>query len=140
MAIDRSVRLTLRDGTRARIAAEDIVEILEDGRQAIVHLASGEELSVVQDARMLDVRWRTAMLAEEEPEPVKVAEPEPVVSHEPASAPQGRVKRMLRDHVSHEAFFIGAFNARQPAREAAGGDSGQEREGSRLIGSPFRPI
>jgi hypothetical protein len=119
--VDDAVKLTLRDGTRTSVAGDDIADIEPDGRGALVHLVSGETLNATQDARTLEVRWRTATAVRppapvivpdvddlsEEPEETEVAE-DPAEQAPPPSR-VGRMKRMLLGRISQGAFMISDF-------------------------------
>jgi len=117
--VDDAVKLTLRDGTRTSVPGNAIADIEPDGRGALVHLLSGETLSATQDARMLEVRWRTA-IADEKPmqAPVltegssPVSEPDIAKARLDPPSPSRilRMKRLLQGRVSRGAFLIGGIN------------------------------
>lgn len=59
--IDNNIRLTREDGTRIQLSAGQIVYTKPAPGGTLVHLASGELLKVVQDARTVDLRVTVAL-------------------------------------------------------------------------------
>ena len=96
------IRVTLADGTRTQIAAEDVESVEPDGRGALLYLSSGETLSVAQDARTVELRIEAA-LAQAVPE-TPVA-PEPLTPRAPLTATH-RIKRYLVGRSSFGALTI----------------------------------
>jgi hypothetical protein len=125
--VDDGVKLTLRDGTRTSIPGDQIADIEPDGRGALVHLVSGETLSATQDARTLDVRWRTAT-TERPPAPPATAPEADAPSEETEVAddglepvpPPSRVKwmkRMLLGRSSQGALLVSSLERKPAAKD-----------------------
>lgn len=99
------IRVTLADGTRTQVAAEDVESVEPDGRGARLYLSSGETLSVAQDARTVELRIEAA-LAQAAPEAPVAPEPVGAVGPRIPLTATHRMKRYLVGRSSFGALTI----------------------------------
>ncbi len=54
------IRLTLSDGTRIQIAADDVTDVETRETGTLVHLKTGETVQVLQNAQIIETRLKIA--------------------------------------------------------------------------------
>lgn len=117
--VESVVRLTLQDGTRIQLSAEEIAYVEPVSRGALIHLDFGEPLKVVQDVRTIELRVKVALAANAGDQKPQVddmpALSDPIrqeaeqASTAPLAEPRAmsrRVKRLLCGRVSLPALAI----------------------------------
>ncbi|WP_257558906.1 MULTISPECIES: hypothetical protein [Sphingobium] len=122
---DLLIPVTLQDGTRIRLRADEIAYVEPVGRGALIHRDSGEPLMVVHDARTVELRVIVALAgrADTQEYPAgETSEPEDPIRREAdrasiAPPPEReslnrRAKRLLRARVSLPSLMIGGARRR----------------------------
>jgi len=111
------ILLTLANGNRIEIDADEIEDIEPTPAGALVHCRAGPSLTVMQNARTLQARVSAAIAAEDirtvspdevHPEPTAIEPAKSSAAEGKRTSPFGhRTRRMLLGRGSTRAFMIG---------------------------------